>query len=54
MSPIEALRELNYLYRVYIKDKNKGFKISCIVALNKKQEKIIKCINPKLLKECSV
>jgi transposase len=54
ISPIVALRELDSLYRVYIKDKKKEFKISRMVALTKQQEKIIRCIDRKLLNDCSV
>jgi hypothetical protein len=35
---------------VYMKDTKKQFKISRIVTLTKKQEEILKCINPNLLK----
>lgn len=54
MSPVEALKELDSLYNVYIRDKKKGFKISRLVALTKKQEEILRCVDKKLLRECSV
>jgi transposase len=54
ISPIEALKELDSLYKVYIRDSNKGFKISRMVALTRKQEAILRCIDRKLLRECSV
>jgi transposase len=54
MSPVEALRELDSLYKVYIRDKKRGFKISRLVALTKKQEEILRCVDKKLLRECSV
>jgi len=50
VSPEEALRELSTMYKVYMKDTKKQFKISRIVTLTKKQEEILKCINPNLLK----
>lgn len=46
----EALTELQTMYKVYMCDKQKGFKISRIVTLNKKQELILKTINKKLIK----
>jgi transposase len=53
MSPIKALRELDSLYKVYIKDKQKGFELSRTVALTKIQEKILKSIDKELLAKCS-
>lgn len=53
LSPIRALRELDSLYKVYIKDKKKGFEISRTVALTKIQEKILKTIDKELLSDCS-
>jgi transposase len=53
MSPIRALRELDSLYKVYIKDKKKGFELSRTVALTKVQEKILKTIDKELLSKCS-
>ncbi len=50
VSPEEALRELSTMYKVYMKDTKKQFKISRLVTLTKKQEEILKCINPNLLK----
>jgi len=50
ISPIEALSELDTMYRVYIRDPDKGFKISRTVTLSKKQETILKTINRNLLK----
>jgi transposase len=49
ISPMQALKELDTLYRVYFRDKNKNFKIEKIVALNKIQEKIIKAVDKKLI-----
>ena len=49
ISPVEALSELESLYKVYIRDKKKGFKVEKTVALTKMQEKILKTINKSLL-----
>lgn len=48
-SPIAALKELDTLYKVYLKDAKKNFKLQRVVALNKNQEKILRAINKKLL-----
>lgn len=53
ISPIKALRELDSLSKVYIKDKEKGFNISRTVALTKIQEKILKTIDKELFSKCS-
>jgi len=53
MSPIEALQELDTLYKVYIRDKLKGFKLEKTVALTRNQEKILKTIDKDLLSNCS-
>jgi transposase len=50
MSPVECLTELNSLYKVYIRDDTKGFKLSKIVSLSKKQEEILKTVDKKLIK----
>jgi len=42
------LAELDSLYRVYLRDEKKGFTLSKTVALNKKQEEILKTIDKKL------
>lgn len=49
LSPSAALRELNTMYKVYLKDPKKGFKISRVVTLTKQQENILRAINKKLL-----
>ena len=54
ISPVEALIELESLYKVYVRDPKKGFVMSKLVALNKKQEKILRCISKKLLNSCTV
>ena len=48
ISPTECLAELDSLYRVYLRDEKKGFTLSKTVALNKKQEEILKTIDKKL------
>ena len=56
LSPVSALRELDSLYRVYIRDVKKNFKVSKLVALNKNQEKILRAIDKKFCGQyiCSV
>ena len=49
ISPVEALRELETLYRVYIRDPQKEFKLEKTVTLTKKQSVIIKTIDKCLL-----
>lgn len=46
----EALRELDSMYKVYLRDTKKDFRVSRIVTLSKKQETILKAIDRKLLK----
>tara|TARA_Y100000031_G_scaffold81550_1_gene89934 strand:- start:199 stop:891 length:693 start_codon:yes stop_codon:yes gene_type:complete len=46
-----ALKELGTMYRVYMRDTRKGFQITKVVTLTKKQEKILKAIDIKLLME---
>jgi transposase len=49
MSPQEALREWDTMYKVYLRDPKKGFKISRVVTLTEKQKTILKKVNKKLL-----
>jgi transposase len=49
ISPEEALSELKSMYKVYLKDKSNTLRLSRIVALTKKQETILKALDPKLL-----
>ncbi len=49
ISPVEALRELESLYKVYMRDRKKGFKLERLVALSKTQEKIMRTIDKHLL-----
>lgn len=46
----EALLELESMYKVYLRDSKKGFALSRVVTLTKKQETILKAIDKKLLK----
>jgi transposase len=50
----EALEALESLYRVYITDPKSENQFIKTVALNKKQEEILKEINPLLMQKCSV
>jgi transposase len=50
ISPIDALVELDTMYKVYIRDKQKGFLLSRTVTLTKKQEKILNTIDRQLMK----
>jgi transposase len=52
VSPDKALRELETMYKIYLRDRQGLFKISRVVTLTKKQEVIVRAINKKLLK-CS-
>lgn len=46
----EALLELESMYKVYLRDSKKGFTLSRVITLTKKQENILKAIDKKLLK----
>lgn len=48
ISPLRALKEVETLYKVYLKDRKKNFEFHKIVALNKSQEKIIKAVGKNL------
>lgn len=50
IGPIEALRELESLYKIYMKDTEKGFELTKLVKLNRKQEKILRAVDKNLLK----
>ena len=50
MSPIDALIELDTMYKVYIRDTKKDFSLSRTVTLTKKQEKILNTIDRQLMK----
>jgi len=49
ISPETALMELETMYKVYMRDPKKGFRISRVVALSKRQEQILRAISPTLL-----
>ena len=49
ISPEDALDELKTMYKVYLQDAKRVFKISRVVTLTKRQETIRKTINRKLL-----
>jgi transposase len=49
MSPEKALQHLDSMYKVYMSDKKKKFKISRIVTLSKIQKDILRAIDKKLL-----
>lgn len=53
MSPEKALQHLDSMYKVYIKDTKKNFKISRIVTLSKIQKDILCAIDKKLIKHKS-
>ena len=50
IGPIEALKELESLYKIYMKDSAKGFELTKLVKLTKKQEDILRAVDKKLLK----
>jgi len=41
------------MYKVYMRDTKKGFEVSQVVTLTKKQENILKAVDKKMLAECS-
>ena len=49
LSPEKALQHLDTMYKVYMRDKKKKFKISRIVTLNKTQKDILRAVDKKLL-----
>jgi len=49
ISPTQALKDLDTLYKVYLRDKKKDFKFEKIVAFSKHQEKILLAVSKKLL-----
>jgi len=46
----EALLELDSMYKVYLRDERKGFKVARTVTMTKKQENILKAVDRKLIK----
>lgn len=51
ISPVNALLELETLYKVYGRDSKKNFVFSRTVALNKQQEKILRAVDHRLLRQ---
>jgi transposase len=51
ISIIKCLRELDGLYRIYLRDPKSGFKMGKLVTLTTYQEKILRAVNKRLLKE---
>jgi len=54
MGTIETLETLESMYRVYLTDPKSRNKFIKTVTLSKKQEEILKIVNPLLLTKCSV
>jgi len=50
ISAEEALLELESMYKVYLRDSRKDFRLSRVVTMTKKQEAILKAIDRKLVK----
>lgn len=50
LSPEKAIEELEDMYNIYLSDKKSKNKIAKTVTLRKSQEKILRCIDPKILK----
>jgi transposase len=50
LSPEEALDELSTMYKVYLQDSKHVHRLSRVVTLTRRQETILKAINPALLK----
>ena len=48
-----ALRDLDGLYRIFLRDHGSGFTLGKLVALTKQQEKILRAVNKQLIQECS-
>jgi len=46
----EALMELESMYKVYLRDTKKDFKVSRVVTMSKRQETILKAVDRKLIK----
>ena len=46
----EALTELETMYKIYLRDNRKGFKLSRVVTMTKTQESILKAVDRKLVK----
>lgn len=53
LSPEKALQNLDSMYKVYMKDTKKNFKVSRIVTLTKVQKDILKAVDKNLIKQKS-
>lgn len=53
LSAVGALEELDSLYKVYLKDRRRGFREHRVVALSKRQEEIIRAVDKRLLRICA-
>jgi len=51
ISATKSLRDLDGLYRIYLRDPKSGFKLGKLVALTTQQEKILRAVNKHLLKD---
>ena len=50
ISVVEALKELETLYKVYLRDTHKNFQLDRVVRMNRTQEKIMRAVDKRLLK----
>lgn len=50
MSVVEALREMETMYKIYMRDNVKGFELDRVVKMTKVQEKILRAVDKTLLK----
>jgi transposase len=50
ISPVDALRELETMYKVYLKDSEKGFELERTVKMSKLQEQILNAVDKGILK----
>ncbi len=50
LSVIEALREMETMYKIYMRDRRKGFELDRVVQMSKTQEKILRAVDKSLLK----
>ena len=50
ISPLEALSELDTMYKVYLRDRTGAFRVAKTVTLTKKQEMILRAVDKRLLK----
>jgi transposase len=50
LSVVEALREMETMYKIYMRDGKKGFELDRVVRMSKTQEKILRSVDKSLLK----